>query len=145
MKFKEFIFILEFISGDFGLSVSVTDLLNKSDIIEGDSKYLAPELLDRQCDAKADIFRFFFCLWNDAIIFENWNIELQPSRLKRLGHFLSLSRAIWSILGRSCDKNQYFMAQQLKWSKVWNFSVYCVDYWRTNTLQKISFQVCNYS
>ena len=60
MKFKEFIFILEFISGDFGLSVSVTDLLNKSDIIEGDSKYLAPELLDRKCDAKADIFRFSF-------------------------------------------------------------------------------------
>lgn len=41
--------------GDFGLSVTVNDL-NKTDIIEGDSKYLAPELLDRRCDLKADIF-----------------------------------------------------------------------------------------
>ncbi|KAL5266744.1 hypothetical protein ACHWQZ_G003950 [Mnemiopsis leidyi] len=41
--------------GDFGLSVTVNDL-NKTDIIEGDSKYLAPELLDKRCDEKADIF-----------------------------------------------------------------------------------------
>ena len=42
--------------------MTVAELLNKTDIIEGDSKYLAPELLDRQCDEKADIFRFSFAL-----------------------------------------------------------------------------------
>ena len=56
----ELIFLTYFnhflISGDFGLSVTVNDL-NKTDIIEGDSKYLAPELLDKRCDEKADIFR----------------------------------------------------------------------------------------
>ena len=41
--------------GDFGLAITSHDL-NATDIREGDSKYLAPELLNGRCDEKADIF-----------------------------------------------------------------------------------------